>query len=284
MTSLLGHDESAGVEGMAPAPSDLYLSLLKRVLTRTLFDEELVAPAPRTRVRKAVLATVRTVLDAAGLELVRRVRIDRAGREEGTETYPEHSETMVGVRRLENIQDAVRTVLSEQIPGDWLETGVWRGGASIFARACFKAYGDVSRTVWLADSFAGLPKPSLQQDQGDMLWSYSKLAVGVDVVRENFRRYDLLDDRVRFLVGWFAETLPTAPIEQIAILRLDGDLYESTIDALTVYSKVSPGGFIIVDDYEAVPACKQAIIDFRRANGVEAPLVQIDQHAVYWRK
>ena len=241
--------------------------------------------AAARELRRAVLTGARTVLQATtGLELARRAKVDMSAREGGTETYPECAETMVGARRLENIQFAVRTVILEQIPGDWLETGVWRGGASIFARACLEAYGDANRTVWLADSFAGLPRPSLPQDHGDMLWSYPKLAVGVEEVQENFRRYDLLDDRVRFLVGWFAETLPTAPIKDIAILRLDGDLYESTMDALVVYEKVSPGGFIIVDDYESVPACKRAITDFRQAHDIEAPLVGIDQHAVYWRK
>jgi hypothetical protein len=194
---------------------------------------------------------------------------------------------MVGLRRLENIQTAVRTVIDEGVPGDWVETGVWRGGASIFARACLAAYGDTERVVWLADSFEGLPKPTLPQDEtggAEMLWSYDELAVGVDTVRRNFERYGLLDERVRFLVGWFADTLPDAAIDEIAILRLDGDLYESTMDALVLYDKVSSGGFVIVDDYQVIPACSQAIDDFRRDREITAPIVPIDSDAVYWRK
>jgi O-methyltransferase len=269
---------------VARDPSDLYLDLLKRVLTRTLYDEELVVPAPRKALKRGLFAGARAAAGIAGLELLRRTRIDRAAREGGLETYPSSAETMVGTRRLDNIQHAVKTVIDEDVPGDWLETGVWRGGASLFARACLEAYGDRSRIVWLADSFAGLPKPSLEQDAGSMLWSYGKLKVGVDEVRANFSRYGMLDARVEFLVGWFADTLPAAPFESLAILRLDGDLYESTMDGLRVYDRVSPGGFVIVDDYEAVPACKAAIDDFRRDNDVSAPLVRIDDHAVYWRK
>jgi O-methyltransferase len=269
--------------GLTVAPADLYLDLLKRVLTRTLFEEEVVPVQPDSRAKKAVLAPLAAAAGKAGIELVRRRQVDLAVREQGRD-WPPDAETMVGLRRLENIQHAVRTVIDESIPGDWLETGVWRGGASIFARGCFEAYGDDTRTVWLADSFQGLPKPSLPQDKGDIHWSFDELAVGVETVRQNFARFNLLDDRVRFLVGWFADTLPDAPIERLAILRLDGDMYESTMDALTMYDKVSPGGYVIVDDYNAIPACKKAITDFRRDRRIDAPLVPIDYSAVYWRK
>ena len=191
---------------------------------------------------------------------------------------------MIGLRRLDNIQMTIKTVIAERIPGDWLEAGVWRGGASIFARACLEAYGDEARIVWLADSFRGLPKPSVPQDEGDVLWTYPRLAVSLETVKANFARYGFLDERVEFLVGWFADTLPRAPIARIAILRLDGDLYESTMDALQVYDKVSSGGFIVVDDYNAVPACKEAITDFRREHAIGESLVPIDRHSVYWRK
>ena len=101
----------------------------------------------------------------------------------------------------------------------------------------------------------------------------------------NFRRYDLLDEQVQFLKGWFSDTLPTAPIDKLAVLRLDGDMYASTMDALdALYDKVSPGGYVIVDDYGAVPACAKAIHDYRDAHGVKDELVEIDWASVYWRK
>jgi hypothetical protein len=103
-------------------------------------------------------------------------------------------------------------------------------------------------------------------------------------VKRNFERYDLLDDQVRFLQGWFSETLPKAPIERLAVLRLDGDLYESTTDALVnLYDRLSPGGYVIVDDF-CIPACRQAVHDFRQTRGIQDEIIQIDWTGVYWRR
>lgn len=111
-------------------------------------------------------------------------------------------------------------------------------------RATLAAYGDQTRTVWLADSFEGVPPPDAAKykaDKGDRLHRYAALAVPEEEVRANFQRYDLLDGQVRFIPGWFKDTLHKAPIEQIAVLRLDGDLYESTIQALdALYPRLSP--------------------------------------------
>jgi O-methyltransferase len=122
------------------------------------------------------------------------------------------------------------------------------------------------------------------EDAGDQHWRYRELAVGVDEVRSNFARYGLLDDQVRFLEGWFADTLPSAPIERLAVLRLDGDMYASTMDALEpLYPKVSPGGFVIVDDY-ALPGCRRAVDEYRARDGIDEPIVDIDGMGVFWRR
>jgi hypothetical protein len=111
------------------------------------------------------------------------------------------------------------------------------------------------------------------------------LGVSLEEVRTNFERYGLLDKRVRFLPGWFKDTLPSAPLERIAVLRLDGDMYESTIEALvSLYGKVAEGGFIIVDDYGALPNCRAAVEDFRASRGIVGAIAQIDWTGVYWRK
>lgn len=199
----------------------------------------------------------------------------------------ELSHSMIGRKRLDNIQYCMETVLAENVPGDFIETGIWRGGACIFMRGVLMAYGVAGRTVWAADSFEGVPPPSWKEDAG---FDISRnvlpvLAVPLEDVRELFARYGLLDAQVRFLKGWFKDTLPAAPIEQLALLRLDGDLYESTMDALNpLYGKVSAGGFVIVDDYGSCPPCKRAIDDFRVRQGITAPLQMIDTHGVYWRK
>jgi len=191
---------------------------------------------------------------------------------------------MIGLKRLRSLRECVDRVLSDGVRGDLLEAGVWRGGAAIYMRAVLAEREITDRTVWLADSFAGLPPPSREQDAGLDLSVHPELAVSVDEVRHNFERYGLLDDRVQFLEGWFSDTLP-GPIEELAVLRLDGDMYESTWDAITACEPlVSPGGFVIVDDYGTYEQCAQAIDDYRNARGITASLVDIDGWGAFWRK
>ena len=172
------------------------------------------------------------------------------------------------------------------MPGDFIETGVWRGGTTILMRGVLEAMGDRERSVWVADSFEGLPVPDAEQYPADtgLDWSHVEvLKVGADAVRANFERYGLLDDRVRFLEGWFCDTLPDAPIEQLSVLRLDGDLYQSTMDALVALEpKVSPGGFVLVDDYGGWPPCRAAVDDYRAERGIAEPIHagRLDRHLV----
>jgi len=157
--------------------------------------------------------------------------LDMGLREEGRD-WPYFGYTMAGHRRLENVQQCVEDVLQRAVPGDLIETGVWRGGMTIFMRALLKAHSITDRTVWVADSFQGLPAPSVPQDQGDLSQA-SFLKISQERVQENFKKFDLLDEQVQFIPGWFSDTLPTAPPQQLAILRIDCDLYSSTMDVLT---------------------------------------------------
>jgi O-methyltransferase len=138
----------------------------------------------------------------------------------------------------------------------------------------------------VADSFQGLPPPdatTYPADTGSSFHTMSPLAISRQTVEDNFRRYGLLDDRVVFLEGWFKDTLPSAPIEKLAVLRLDGDMYESTIQALeALYHKVSLQGAVIVDDFN-VNACAKAVHDFRAKHGIDSPLLPIDGWSVWWR-
>jgi len=217
-------------------------------------------------------------------------RVTKEGKNEPAHSLrniTEIAHTMIGEKRLDNIKFCIETVLKENVPGDFIETGIWRGGACIFMRGILKAYDVRDRFVWCADSFDGVPEPSLPQDSNLNLSKsvLPVLAVPLDEVQELFQRYGLLDEQVKFLEGWFKDTLGEAPIDKISILRLDGDLYESTMDALNpLYEKVQSGGFIIVDDYESCPPCKAAVIDFWQQNNIEASLKVIDKHSVYWRK
>jgi O-methyltransferase len=204
--------------------------------------------------------------------------------------WPLEAETMIGMQRLTSLQHCVETVLAEHIPGDLIECGVWRGGACILMRAVLAAYGDETRSVWLADSFAGVPPPdtaNYKADKGILMRfdiAAPMLAVSQSDVRKNFERYGLLDEQVRFLPGWFKDTLSGAPIDQLAVLRIDGDLYESTIQALeALYPRLSPGGFCIIDDY-LIKACSQAVTDYRSRHSITAEIVDIDGSGVLWRK
>lgn len=211
---------------------------------------------------------------------------DPQKRENGMD-WPSLAHTMIGRKRMANLRNVVETVIAEGVSGDLIETGVWRGGACIYMCAILKAHGDATRTVYVADSFEGLPPPDPDKypaDTNDRHHTFKPLAVSLEQVQGNFAKYGLLDYRVVFLKGWFKDTLPTVTAERFSVLRLDGDMYESTMDSLTnLYNKISPGGFIIIDDF-ALPGCRAAVTDFRSARGVDEPLVAIDRISCYWRR
>lgn len=207
--------------------------------------------------------------------------IEEAQQRRGT-VWPKYAHTMVGWERLSNLQACFQQVLKDRIPGDFIETGVWRGGCCIFLAGLLKARGD-QRRVWVCDSFQGLAKPTAAEDGLD-LSKYQELVIPLEEVRANFKRYGLLDERVIFVPGWFKDTLHTLPLGQLSILRLDGDYYESTMTALNVlYPKLAPGGYCIIDDY-CLLTCTRATDDYRAAHNITDPLVKIDQSAVFWRK
>lgn len=241
---------------------DRYLRLLQDCLTGSLYEDP--------------------PLKALGQE-----HFDAKLREYGWD-WPSRAHTMIGRKRLDNVRSLTESVLGNGVPGDLMETGVWRGGACILMRGVLDAYGITDRKVWLADSFEGLPPPdekSFPADKGDLFHTFPDLAVSLEQVQENFRKYGLLDEQVIFLKGWFKDTLPTAPVDRLALLRLDGDMYESTMLALeNLYPKLSIGGYVIVDDYHVVPACKQAIDDYSNACHFKPQIEEIDGVGVFWRR
>ncbi len=245
-------------------PKELYIDLMKRAVANTIYEDPAYAmPNPN-----------------------QLTRFNSMTRELGKD-HPLYAHTMIGMKRLNNIQACLVDILNNNVQGDCIETGVWRGGATILMRAILKAYGDTTRKVWVADSFAGLPPPDVAhypQDRGIFLCDVPYLSVSMETVQDNFKKYGLLDKQVVFLKGFFKDTLLTAPVEKISLLRLDGDLYQSTIEALTaLYPKVSIGGYIIIDDAQ-IPACMSAVTDYRKMYGIEDPAFWIDQDGLYWQK
>jgi O-methyltransferase len=130
--------------------------------------------------------------------------------------------------------------------------------------------GLVDFVMWYLRNPAALPPPE---------------GTSLDSVRSRFAKYGLLDDQVVFLEGFFADTLPAASLEQAAVIRLDGDTYESTRDAISLlYPKLSSGGYCIIDDCHSYHDCERAVHEYRRAHDITEPIQPIDNLAVFWRK
>ena len=307
---------------------ELYLDVMKRAIINVLFLE---VSKPSW-----FYGADRTPVLAPGFSLPRRVL---------GEDMPANSFSMVGLHRLNNIQSCLETALEERVPGDFVETGAYRGGACIFARAVLKAHGVTDRNVVACDTFSP-PKPppsllglvlmmpivwgiqllslipfrplrmalfklaeSVDEDfpaqtqdpkllddwialfffflQNLTTFHATEMSKGIETVKSYFARFGLLDDQVRFLQGFFADTIPSpeaAFLKEVAVLRADGDTYESTMDALRLlYPKVSPGGFVIIDDYHSFVSCAKAVDEFRAEHGIEEAMHPIDNLSVYWR-
>ncbi len=212
---------------------------------------------------------------------------DAARREHGLD-WPTQALTMIGVKRLANLRQLTQAIIAAKVPGDLIETGVWRGGACILMRAILFAHGVTDKRVWVADSFAGLPPGDPAKyplDADSDFHTYEQLAIPLNQVQENFRTLGFFDEQTVFLPGWFRDTLPGAPIDRLALIRLDGDMYESTIDALdALYPRLAPGGFVIIDDYHVVAACRAAVHDYCDQHGMHPEITEIDGVGVFWRK
>jgi len=207
-------------------------------------------------------------------------------REQGWD-WPSKAPSMIGAKRMDNVRSECERVIKADVPGDFMETGVWRGGACIMMRAVLKAYQVADRRVIAADSFAGPPHPSegIAADAGFEFHTCKDFAVPLDEVKAAFARYGLLDQQVVFLEGLFKDTLPTTPVEKLALLRLDGDMYESTMDGLAnLYHKLSSGGTLIVDDYFLFEAQRKAVDEFRATHHITDAIIQIDHFGAYWIK
>jgi len=195
--------------------------------------------------------------------------------------------TMVGILRLQNLRELAQRVIDLDVPGNFIETGVWRGGCCILMRGVLAANQIAERKVYVADSFAGLPPPDparYPKDARDTRYKRPELAVPIEEVKSNFARYDLLDEQVIFVKGFFRDTLPTLDAGPFALIRLDGDMYESSYVALeSLYPKLSAGGYIVIDDY-GIKQCRDAVDDFRARFGIIENMRQIDWTAVYWQK
>ncbi|VCU71229.1 Macrocin O-methyltransferase [Pigmentiphaga humi] len=287
----MGWIEPLPAPGSGDSMRQPYLELLKRALVNLIYPEHELRmrflagaeAAPTRQARDRELRDIRWREPERYAELIRCKQV--GGVLHGEPTRDSH--TMVGLRRLDNIEYCARHVFADGVPGDFLEAGVCQGGAAIYLRALQVAFGQGSRRTWVADSFQGLPPPSEPADEKLDLTEqrFPWLSISEKAVRENFRTYELLSDQVRFLGGWFDQSLPGSDTGPLALLRIDADLYRSTRDVLdALYARVQPGGYVIVDDYHAFAACRQAVDEFRQAYGIADTLRTIDWTGVFWRK
>lgn len=194
--------------------------------------------------------------------------------------------TMLGAHKLDTLRYCVEDCLDNDIAGDIIETGVWKGGATIYFTGILKAHGVTDRKVFVADSFAGLPPPDARkwpQDEGDTHHTRTDLAIGLEEVRANFSSFNLLLDNVVFIEGFFEDSLPAAPIERLSVLRLDGDMYGSTMTALEqLYHKLEIGGYLILDDW-LLHGAREALLDFRERLDITEPMHE-DYSGIFWQK
>jgi O-methyltransferase len=264
---------------MLPELRARYLDLLVGAVTHTLYTPIDTRPYPE-EVQQRFLEELQR--KGESLEL----RSPWEERAEGRDR-PLYAQTMIGLKRMQSLRECAETVLAEGIPGDLVEAGAWRGGASLLLRGVLAAYGDRERRVFVADSFEGLPPPDPERyphDAGDVNHLAEELAVPLEEVRGNFERYGLLDDQVEFVEGWFKDSLPGLADRDWALIRLDGDLYESTMDGLrNLYPRLQPGGFLIVDDY-GWDNCRAAVEDYRREHEINEPIQRIDWVGAFWRR
>lgn len=177
------------------------------------------------------------------------------------------------------------------VPGDFVETGVWRGGTSVILLRVLRKFVPGERHLWAADSFQGLPTPQSMDKRRYTapprrslrfhVGRTGEFSASEGLFRKNLERQGFPPEttpEVRVLRGWFNESIPSAPIGRIAFLRLDGDLYESTMGPLeSLYPKVVNGGFIYVDDYNSFFGCANAVDTYRKRMNITTPMVAIPE-------
>lgn len=253
-----------------------YLKSIVGVITRTFYDEPTIEQLNEEKWKS--LKTIHAKNP--------KYFSNNQQRRYGIECWPLDADSMVGIFRLVNIYSCLKDVIENNIEGDFVETGVWKGGSCVMANAVIHEYNQShKRKVHVFDSFEGLPIPYMSQDAGDNHHTIDCLAISEDRVKETFSSYNLLTENVLFRKGWFKDTMQKIDdIDKVAVLRLDGDMYSSTIEVLeALYDKVQIGGYIIIDDW-TLKGAKLAVNDFLGKRGITPTIIDIDTASCYWKK
>lgn len=191
--------------------------------------------------------------------------------------------TMVGLKRLKNLDRLVHKIDELEIEGDIVECGTYNGGtAAILAKVATESR--LKRHVWLVDSFRGFPEPTLKDGP------YSKEHTGScqgskEKVLEVLRKSGVDDKKVTILEGWFKDTVPTLPVKKISLLHIDADFYESVKICLDyLFKKVEKGGFVVLDDYGYWEGYRLAFNEFKELNKLDITSHKVDNTGVFFQK
>lgn len=189
--------------------------------------------------------------------------------------------------RLRSVRALIERIQQNAVAGDLFAACVSQGSVGIYMRGVLAAYGILDRTIFVAGSFAGPPAPDAGHqpaDAGARHDSQTNPAVALERLRVCFNSFGLLDKQVGLLPGMTSDAAAATPVERLALLLLGWGSNGSTVAALNaLYAKVSPGGFIVIDDY-VLDSCRKTVTDFRAAIGSTEPIQDIDGAAVFWQK
>jgi O-methyltransferase len=202
--------------------------------------------------------------------------------------------SLVGWQGMEATYDCTKRVLDNRVPGDLVECGVAQGGSALLIALVNKKFGDGRKRLWLFDSYEGLPEPTVEDYQEGKTGTHvrplpkgSCLGTIEEVSRLLFQQHQLPRESIELVKGWFQDTLPKTAnrIGSIALLRLDGDWYESTKVCLdSLFDKVSDGGFVVLDDYLSCYGCKRATDEFLAARAKNYPIIPDGRGGAYFQK
>lgn len=200
--------------------------------------------------------------------------------------------TMTSLERMYGLYKAVEYVVAHNIPGDFVECGVWKGGSTMVAAMTFLAMGDTSRRIWMYDTFEGMPAPGADDIQYDNITAderarrqkivdWSTIAnAGTEEVAANLARTGYPRERLEFVKGKVEETIPSRMPESISLLRLDTDWYDSTRHEMEhLFPLLNPGGVLLIDDYGHWKGSKKAVDEYLTAHGIRMLLNRIDYTA-----
>ncbi|HRH95020.1 MAG TPA: TylF/MycF/NovP-related O-methyltransferase [Prosthecobacter sp.] len=201
--------------------------------------------------------------------------------------------TMTSLERRYHLLQSVRHIVKHRIPGSIVECGVWRGGSMMLVAKTLMECGDTSRDLYLYDTFEGMSAPTeadrdfaaksaasrLQMDAGMKAESGVWAISGLDEVKRNMASTGYPAERIHYVQGKVEDTIPATVPDQIALLRLDTDWYESTAHELThLYPRLVGSGVLIIDDYGYWQGARKAVDEFLAQSPDKLLLHRIDNN------